>query len=166
MLRGVHGIHHVAVSVPDLDAAEAFYCGVLGFEMAARYDFDASEQGDRILDLNNAAARSIMIKAGNLYLEVFEFLSPEPQAQNRRPVCDHGYTHIAFEVDDIERAYRALAEAGVRWHCPIQEYKSDEEWYQNAYGRDPFGNVVEVQQINGPCNWAIDELPRWKRASE
>lgn len=27
------GVHHAALAVPDLEAALAFYCGLLGFEV-------------------------------------------------------------------------------------------------------------------------------------
>lgn len=167
MMHGVSGIHHIGISVPDIQAAHDFYCGVLGFELAANYDFEPSDRGDLILKLENAAAKSIMIKAGNIYLEIFEFLSPEPEArQTERPVCNHGFTHIAFEVDDIEPVYQRLQEAGVEWHCPIQEYKDEDDWFQNAYGRDPFGNVIEVQQINRSSSWGINELARWKKLED
>jgi catechol 2,3-dioxygenase-like lactoylglutathione lyase family enzyme len=162
MIRGVKGIHHIALSVPDLEAAERFYAGVLGFEVAERYDFEASPEGDVILGLENGAARSVMLNAGNLYLEVFEFATPEPKPQRDRPVCDHGYTHIALEVDDIEGVYTVLAEAGVRWHCPPSIASDPDGGVINTYGRDPFGNVIELQQVTAGLEWHVDRLPRWK----
>ena len=32
------GIHHIGVNVLDIDRAEKFYTGVLGFRMAERYE--------------------------------------------------------------------------------------------------------------------------------
>lgn len=162
-MRGVNGIHHIGMSVPDIEAAQQFYCGVLGFIVAARYDFEPSKRGDLVLRLEKAAAKSVMLEAGNIYLEIFEFVSPRPeQLRSERPVNNLGFTHIAFEVDDIEAVYARLGAAGVQWHCPIQEYHDDDDWFQNAYGRDPFGNVIEVQQINKSNTWRITNLPRWK----
>ena len=47
MLEGIKGIHHIAISVPDLAQARAFYCGVLGFEVAEEFDFGPDEEADR-----------------------------------------------------------------------------------------------------------------------
>jgi catechol 2,3-dioxygenase-like lactoylglutathione lyase family enzyme len=162
MMAGIKGIHHVALSVPDLEVAKSFYCDVLGFELADRYDFHRDDQVDRVLELKGASAKSMMVKAGNIYLEVFEFSHPSPATQDARPVCDHGYTHIALEVDDIEAVYDKLAAAGVRWHCPIQEVKDDAVWFKSTYGRDAFGNVIEIQQHNRPCEWDVHHLERWR----
>jgi glyoxylase I family protein len=148
MHQGVNGIHHLAVSVPSLKAAEEFYVDKLGMEKSTRWDFEASEEGDKISGLKNAAAKTLMVKAGNLYLELFEFSSPIPKTQgDERPVCDHGYTHLAFDVDNenIEKVYKDWEAAGVRWHHPLKN--DEEEGVKNAYGRDPFGNVIEIQAL-------------------
>ena len=148
MIEGVNGIHHVAVSVPDLEAAEDFYVNRLGLEKVIRWDFEASEASDGVTGLKEAAAKTLMIRAGNLYLEVFEFTSPAPRSQGmNRPVCDHGYTHIAFDVDEacIQQVYEAWEKAGIAWHHPLT-WDTD-EGVTMTYGRDPFGNVIEIQAL-------------------
>ena len=148
----------MAVSVPDLQAAESFYVGVLGMEKAQRWDFQASEAGDRITGLKDAAARTLMLRAGNLYVEVFEFTSPEPAPQPPdRPVCDHGYTHLAFEVDAdrMDGIYTELERAGVRWHTePVRD-----DGVVVTYGRDPFGNVIEIMAYTRPDECRLERLP-------
>ena len=159
MIPGINGIHHVAISVDDLDRAEAFYCKTLGFEVVERYDFEPSDLGDRITGLTNAAARSLMIAAGNVYLEVFEFLSPEPAGYDGdRPVCDLGYTHLALDVDPahIDAIYTELGNAGVRWHHPPCDETGDN--LTMTYGRDPFGNVIELQALKPGCRFHGDRL--------
>ena len=59
-----------------------------------------------------------------------------------RPVCDHGITHIAFEVDDLDAEYDRLKAAGMRFHCPPQNLGVS----RVTYGRDPDGNVLELWQ--------------------
>ncbi len=156
MLKGIKGVHHVAISVPDLKKAEEFYCGILGFGVVDRYDFDASPKGDKVLALQGAAARSLMISAGNVYLEVFEFSNPKAAPQpGMRPVCDHGYTHIALDVDDVWSVYEALEKAGVKWHSPPNEDSDGGQTITMTYGRDPFGNVIEIQQLEGECQFKL-----------
>ena len=148
MIEGVNGVHHVAVSVPDLEAAEDFYVNLLGLEKVVRWDFEASDVGDRVTGLKEAAAKTLMIRAGNLYLELFEYTSPAPRLQGmNRPVCDHGYTHIAFDVDEscIEQVSEAWEKAGIAWHHPLT--RDTDEGVTMTYGRDPFGNVIEIQAL-------------------
>lgn len=159
MIKGINGIHHIAVSVPDLAAAEAFYCGVIGFEVKDRFDFSATADGDAVLALENGSAKSILLNCGNVYLEVFEFLSPDPKTQDSdRPVCDHGYTHIAFDVDDVYSAYHVLADAGVRWHSPPVRSSECDDPLIITYGRDPFGNVIEIQQLPRGVDYRLHDL--------
>jgi catechol 2,3-dioxygenase-like lactoylglutathione lyase family enzyme len=152
---GFRGIHHIAISVPSLDEARAFYVEMLGFEAKDESHFPPSIEGDQVLALESADSHVLMLKAGNLFLEVFEFHSPEPKQQNNRPVCDHGYTHLAFEVEDIQQAYRYLESAGVQWHSPPIEAGVG---YMMTYGRDPFGNVIEIQQLEGGRPYSFAQL--------
>lgn len=152
---GFKGVHHVAISVASLEAAKDFYVGKLGFPVADEDHIPASTEGDRVFALKDASCKVLMVKAGNLFLEIFEFENPAPKAQNNRPVCDHGYTHMAFEVEDIDAAYEYLEKAGVRWHhTPVDA----DEGYLTTYGRDPFGNVIEIQQMLPGQSASFDQL--------
>ena len=156
-MAGIRGIHHIGISVPSLVEAKAFYVGTLGFALVDETHFPPSAESDAVLALKQAESRVLMLKASNLFLEVFEFSSPRPAEQGSRPVCDHGYTHFALEVDDIAQSYEELAEAGVRWHCePIDTG----DGYLMTYGRDPFGNVIEIQQLIGGLPYSFDALER------
>lgn len=141
---GIRGVHHVAISVPSLERAREFYVEALGFELVEQAHLPPSDVGDRITQLERADCHLMMLRAGNLYLEVFEFHHPQPATQQRRPVCDHGYTHFSLEVEDVHLAWREMQAVGVEWHCEPQEAG---EGYLMAYGRDPFGNVIEIQQL-------------------
>jgi len=164
MLKGVKGIHHIAISVPDLDQARDFYCDVLGFEIAESFDFGPDNESDRVTQVRGASANVLMLRAGNMHIELFEFTNADVRSQPAdRPVCDHGYTHFALEVDgDIEAVYSTLEAAGVRWHSPVVG-DLDEQGYSVTYGRDPFGNVIEIQKLAETNPGHIKYLPRWKQ---
>ena len=156
MKFGFKGIHHIAISVPSLAEAREFYVDKLGFEILDSEHFPPSESMDRVLALQGAECHMLMVNAGNLILEIFEFQSPEQNDQeDPRPLSDHGYTHLAFEVEDIQVAYEYLGDAGVRWHHPPA---GAGEGYMMAYGRDPFGNVIEIQQLTGEFPYSFDQL--------
>jgi glyoxylase I family protein len=144
----IHGMHHVALSTPNLERLSGFYIDILGFE---KVDWQGgwgrgSEVIDRIVGLKGSAARQVMLRAGNLYVEVFEYLSPEPKRNESDPrACDHGYTHFALDVSDIEAEYRRLSAAGMRFNSP--PVFDHEQGLAGTYGRDPDGNLIEIQEV-------------------
>jgi catechol 2,3-dioxygenase-like lactoylglutathione lyase family enzyme len=141
--------HHTAISTGNLERAVTFYHDLFGFEVAAEFAWPAgSEVTDRIMNLAGSAGRATMLRRGNAMIEIFEFSSPRPQPGNpHRPVCDHGLTHICFDVQDIQAEYSRLTSAGMTFHCPPQRIRRT-EWA--TYGRDPDGNVIELIQIGNP----------------
>ncbi len=163
MLKGIKGIHHLAISVPDLQKARDFYCDVLGFEVAEQFEFGPDEESEAVTQVKGAAAKVLMLRAGNVHVEIFEYQNDGVNEQrNGRPVCDHGYTHFALEVDgDIDEVYAALDNAGVLWHSPLVG-SLDEEGYRVTYGRDPFGNVIEIQKLSAKNPGHISRLPHWR----
>ena len=140
----IKGIHHTAISTGDFERALAFYRDLLGFEMVSELNWPAGvELADTITGLEGSAARSVMLRASNTSIELFEFSSPTPKPGDpKRPVCDHGITHIGFEVDDIDAEYERLKAAGMSFHCPPQDLGVS----RVTYGRDPDGNVLELWQ--------------------
>jgi catechol 2,3-dioxygenase-like lactoylglutathione lyase family enzyme len=137
----IHGVHHPALSVPNMDAALAFYCGVLGFEVVMNVDLPAGLM-EKPFDLAAAACKIRMIAKGSTCIELFEFENA-PAGDPKRPVNQHGIAHIALASDDVPGDYAQLLAQGVVFNTPPQG-ESPQQW---CYGRDPFGNVIELLEI-------------------
>lgn len=134
---------HVGISVANLERSLAFYRDLLGMTVVEEVTF-RGEQYEAILGLEGARGRIAILKSGTLAVELFEFVEPVPKAADpARPVCDHGITHLAIEVDDIAGLYARLKAAGVRFHCPPLHFPA---CATATYARDPDGNVVEMLQ--------------------
>ena len=72
----IRGIHHVAISTPDLAGSVAFYKEAFGFETVIDSGWEAgSEWIDTIVGLKDSSATQAIMKAGNTYIEIFEYLS-------------------------------------------------------------------------------------------
>lgn len=142
------GANHVALSVPDLDRAVEFYCGLLGFEKATEFGWPAGySAADRILAVDGTAARVVHVRTTNLLIELFEFSAGNPAPQDpNRPVVDHGITHLCLAVTDLDAEYARLSAAGMRFHSPPVEVLPG---IRTTYGRDPFGNVIELEEVQG-----------------
>jgi catechol 2,3-dioxygenase-like lactoylglutathione lyase family enzyme len=80
-----------------------------------------------------------MIRRGNSCLELFEFQEAHPGTP-MRPVNRLGITHVALASDDYQKDYDHLAANGVVFNAP--PFGAAPQRF--AYGRDPFGNVIEL----------------------
>jgi catechol 2,3-dioxygenase-like lactoylglutathione lyase family enzyme len=145
----IRGIHHTAISTGDLDRALRFYRDLLGLEVVSEFQWPkGSAVADRITGLEGSSARAAMLRAGNAFVELFEYAAPQPRPGDpARPVCDHGITHICLDVSDLDAEYSRLQAAGMKFHCPPQELGGG---VKTTYGRDPDGNVIELQEISSP----------------
>ncbi|MDD3352076.1 VOC family protein [Zoogloea sp.] len=143
----ISGIHHVAISTPDLPRALAFYRDLLGFREVSRTTWGSDQPKiDQVMALEGTAATTVMLQLGAICVELFQFEAPpqpEAAATGERKVHKHGITHLCFDVDDAEAEYQRLRAAGVRFHVPPQDFGV----VRATYGRDPDGNVFELQQI-------------------
>jgi glyoxylase I family protein len=142
----IHGIHHVAIATRDVERMLAFYRDLLGFDVVVDYTWErGSETADAITALRDSSARQIIMRKGNAYFELFHFTSPEPSVvdPNRR-VCDPGITHVCLDVTDLDEEYERLTRAGMTFHTPPVHAGAG---IRTTYGRDPEGNVVELQEV-------------------
>lgn len=141
----IRGLHHIAISTPNLNRLLGFYRDLLGFQEVSRTSWPkGSTQVDQVLGLRDSAATTVMLKTENLCMELFEFDAPAaPPADAERPVHHYGLTHVCLDVTDIDGVYKRMLDAGVRFHCPPQDFGS----IKATYGRDPDGNVFEIQEV-------------------
>ena len=140
-------INHTGVSTPDLDRAIRFYRDLLGFELMERFEIEKGTPGiDEMLTLEGVSFNAALLRMGNAMIELFEFASPAPvRAAERRPVNDHGLTHLCLQVDDVKAEYQRLSAAGMEFHCEPQFA----EGAAYVYGRDPDGNAIELIELDG-----------------
>lgn len=143
----INGIHHAAISTSNLDRIVEFYTEIIGCKVVFEYEW---HQGNALLDqlvgLDNSAARVAMLKAGNAYLEFFEYQSPTPVPNEpARSVCDHGIAHICLDVTDIDAEYERLSKSGMAFKARPTHF--EDMGARAVYGSDPDGNVIELLEL-------------------
>jgi len=154
----IRGIHHVAISTPNLQRIVDFYTNVIGAEQVYDGGWEAgSDVIDTIVGLKKSHAKQAMLRLGNAYLEFFEYVTPAGKPKDPAyGVNDHGYTHFCLDVQDIDAEYQRLLAAGVAFNCPPPDFPGGA--IRATYGRDPDGNVIELQQISDPGHdFALDK---------
>ena len=137
------GIHHTALSTPDLDRLVRFYRELFGFEVEFDFPWDETNLAFRRTHaVAETAGRVVMISNGAHRLEIFEYRKPEPRPDHaERANADLGLSHFCFQVTDLEKEYERLRAAGMRFQSPPVEQTSS---VVNCYGRDPDGNLIEL----------------------
>ena len=126
-------VGHVHLKVADLDRAIAFYSGVLGFDVVARY-----------------GTRAAFLSAGGYHhhigLNTWESLGGSPP-----PPGHTGLYHTAFLFPDrksMANVLKRLAEAG----HPLTG-ASDHGVSEALYLDDPDGNGVELYRDRPEADW-------------
>lgn len=153
----IRGIHHVGIHVRDLERMLKFYAQAFGFEIVGEpFSWRDNTTLDRIIDVPGSAARGAMMRAGTCYIELFQFTAPEPGSTRPLRPFDKGYTHFCVDVTDIEHECERLKELGMTFgdRTPV-----DVGYLKSLYGRDPEGNVIEIQQTRADCDFTLGKLP-------
>jgi len=144
-----YGLHHVALSTPDLDRCIDFYCRVFGAELAvpeANWGV-GTQHADRSLEVSDSAARFAHIKVGKAFIEIFEFTNPPPEKLARRSV-DIGIAHLCFEVDNVNEEYRRLKDCGMEFHSEPVDFGDGSRY---VYGKECDGNIIELLEAPLSC---------------
>jgi len=153
----IRGIHHVGVHVRDMDRMIRFYKDAFGFEVVGEpFAWKDFELIDQIIDVPGSAARGCMLRAGTCYLEMFRFEAPAPGVTTPLNPYDKGYTHFCVDVTDIEMEYARLKGLGMTFG---HSHPLDAGHVKSIYGRDPEGNLIEIQETAANCDFRLDLLP-------
>jgi len=149
------GIHHIAISVPDIDAGLAFYRDVLGFEQVRRSSISGNVPAvEAAIGIKAPVAQVAMLRGGNAYIELWAYEHPKPRDKRADPP-DFGYPHFALEVKNIKQEYKRLKDAGMDFVGePVNFGKTSA-----IYGRDPFGNIIELSEVKAADSTSLANAP-------
>lgn len=133
-------LNHVALAVPDLAAATAFYGGALGARVTAP------------LSLPEHGVTTVFLELPNTRIELVAPLGEDsPIAKFLEKNAAGGLHHVCYETDDLDAARERLTGAGVRL---LNEGKPK----IGAHGlpvlflhpKDTFGTLIELEQADSP----------------
>jgi catechol 2,3-dioxygenase-like lactoylglutathione lyase family enzyme len=122
------GINHFALNVRNMDRAEAFYTGVLGFPVITRTE-------------TRGGLKHVEVDAGNVAIALFE--SPELDlTAAQKTMTDDGYLHFAFGApyDRYESTLQALKGNGVVMDGDPRDWGNG----ISIYFPDPDGHQIEI----------------------
>jgi catechol 2,3-dioxygenase-like lactoylglutathione lyase family enzyme len=143
----IAGVHHVGITVRDLDASLRFYGEVLGFEVLVhRTGVEAPHvraligYPDAVIDVARLAI------PGGGQLELTQFVAPAGGVTDVDPP-DIGAVHLALAVTDMDGVYERLLAEGIRFtSAPVAAPDGPSAGMRFVYCRDPDGAQLELVQ--------------------
>jgi catechol 2,3-dioxygenase-like lactoylglutathione lyase family enzyme len=134
-------LDHVAIATRDLDRSLEFYTGLLGLPLINRGEIDDSLMSDMSGESDVKVLFADIDLGGGQVLEVL-------QSEGMDSHVESPIGHFALAVDDIEKVYRRLIEAGVIALGKVTEIDEPGRWFgaKAAYVLDPDGAKVELIQ--------------------
>jgi catechol 2,3-dioxygenase-like lactoylglutathione lyase family enzyme len=144
----LEGIHHVEITVKDLDKAVKFYTEKFGLKLVNKITqrVAGDEKGHGLEGSNMIIAT---LQAGKDTFELIEYTNREGESCEAIP-WNRGQMHAAFLVSDVQKMYEDLRnEKGVKFFSPPIPYKNKAKginviW---CYLRDPEGAQIELIQV-------------------
>ena len=95
----IEKIHHVAIIASDYEKSKRFYVEVLGFKIVKETYREERNSYKLDLEIN-----------GDYQIELFSFKNPPKRVTNPEA---RGLRHLAFEVKNIDKEVKKLADIGV-----------------------------------------------------
>ena len=123
--------HHVALSVPDIEAAALWYAQMLGFVAERRFALPAE-------------TKAMFLRRDEMRIELFEVIDPAPlppdRSDPRKDLQTLGHKHVCFATTEYENWRKMLSHQGVAIILEVGDGKVDRGLFFN----DLAGNVIEI----------------------
>ena len=143
------GLHHVGITVKDLEASIRFYHDVLGLEFSNEPSpwFDGPELGPAV-GVPGAALRQVSLLVGDTTVELLEYKSPPSETTAPLDSNNIGASHVAFLVEDIVAKKAELEGKGVTFFSDVnlvdEGVLAGWRW---VYFADPDGYPLELVEV-------------------
>ena len=136
--------HHTAICINEFERTRDFYTGFLGFELEGEMDHRSEPALGEVVGLPGATIRWAMLRKGTYRVELFKYYTPQGDLRARRQ-CDFGYSHMAFEVADVDSVYEQAMRAGYQSVSPPRLMRQGRT--KVFYLTEPEGAITEFIQF-------------------
>ena len=161
------GLHHVGITVKDLDASISFYHDVLGLPFSNEPSpwFEGEELGPAV-GVPGAALRQVSLQLGDTILELLEYKSPPSETMMPLKSNNRGASHVGFLVDDIAAKKAELEAKGVEFYGPVN-FVDEGVWQDGAGFTSPIRTDIRSSswrsRTSTRTNGAPESRPIWLR---
>ncbi len=135
--------NHTSFTVSDLDRSLAFFRDALGFEVTSKGPRNPSLI-QAITGVEGAEVLIAYVRGPGHSIELIQYIEPETRSSVWPQPCDTGFSHIAYDVDNIDAAIKAAQDHSVEPIGPVVAIdQGPNRGSRVAYLRDPDGITIE-----------------------
>ncbi len=143
MPEAIGHVHHVGLTVKDLDKSLAWYRQMFGVEPVF-VTYAEGEQLSAAVGVPGAKLSFAFLRFGETDVELLSYNNDRDENFSRRN-CDVGSPHLCILVDDIDASYRDLKAKGVEFFAePLHIEGGPLDGCSFVYFRDPDGITLEL----------------------
>jgi methylmalonyl-CoA/ethylmalonyl-CoA epimerase len=129
-------LNHLAVAVPDLDAALTFYRDALGLHL------------ERVENVEREAVKVAFLPLGDGEIELVQPTRDDTGIAKWLGKHGAGMHHVCIQVDDIAATIERLKAHNIELINPEPVQKADGTRYAFVHPKSAFGVLVELYQVN------------------
>lgn len=152
MAEKIHGMHHIGITVPDIEEGISFFKAVFGAIEVFRtgpFDVDESFMAGKLGAAPQSRIRDLVfLRCGEgTSVELFEYSGEEASPPKRS--SEVGGMHLCFEVDDVFASAERLKAQGVELlDGPNRVESGPLAGFNWIYFRAPWGQILEVASFD------------------
>jgi catechol 2,3-dioxygenase-like lactoylglutathione lyase family enzyme len=153
MAEQVLGMHHIGITVPDIEEGIAFFKKIFGaievFRTGAFNVDDGFMSGKLGAAPHSRIKDLVFLRCGNgTSVELFEYDGEDKKAAQKRS-SEVGGSHICFEVEDVVASADRLKSLGVEMlDGPNLVDSGPLEGFHWVYFRAPWGQILEIASFD------------------
>jgi catechol 2,3-dioxygenase-like lactoylglutathione lyase family enzyme len=134
-------VHHVGITVDDLEPMVEFYRDVLGLTVIDRFEV-GGEAFSTAVGVDDARSRFVHLDGGEARIELVEY---DPRGEHRAAATlnQPGATHLGLAVEDIDAVVDDIP-TDVE---TLSEPRTTESGTRIVFVRDPEDNLVELLEV-------------------
>ena len=149
MAEKIRGMHHLGITVPNIEEGIAFFKKVFDVVEVFRtgpFDVDDAFMKNKLGALPNSRIRDLVfLRCGNgTNVELFEYSGEDSNGHPKRN-SEIGGTHICFEVDDVFASAKRMQANGIElMEGPNTVEEGPLAGFSWVYFNTPWGHCLEI----------------------
>lgn len=153
MAEKTYGMHHIGITVPNIEEGIAFFKAVFGAVEVFHtgpFDVDGSFMKGKLGASPDSRIRDLVfLKCGEgTSLELFEYSGEDKSAPFRRS-SEVGGMHLCFEVDDVFASAERMRAMGIEMlDGPNKVEAGPLAGFNWIYFRAPWGQILEIASFD------------------
>lgn len=153
----ISAFNHTSFTVTDMDLSVRFWTSALGFEARSVSPRSGGWQA-RVTGVRNAGLLVAHLYGHGTHIEFIQYLSGAGSGDRLEPNAACA-AHVCLEVDDIERTWAELINAGASLQGEVAIVENGPgRGIKAGYLRDPNGIIIELVEIPSTADDDIGTL--------